>query len=437
MEVKWPTDLLYQPTRRQVIDRYVASFDERDSHQAQIIAESIADPHRPLARYQVLIPVAAHQEAAQIPLALEQYANQQTDQPFTVILGLNSPVSECNNPHIDLTVTAINEARQRYPHLDLRTAMTIYDQPTIGMIRRDLWNGALISSLGENAYDKKNTSDEIIGINHDIDLVSMSPRYIQRIQQFYRMRQQRYVEHGMTAPLGARSTTIKHATSLEHPNISKTIFWSDYSARQMGSSFEAGLVFPMSHYAMHGGFRTLDALHETRPLFQHPPFRHAIAGTTIETSPRRYIDRVQHGYDNIWTPDSFGATDGCRAPGDAPDISHQQVENIINQRASWGSQFEPSLVIMAQRAMQLHGTKKSVANIATFDIDKLNNPRKSYREERDEYAAIYDKSIRLSAAVLARVIGSEHLTKRATRLMEDIHYKNSSIDKIFKAPTDR
>lgn len=170
-------DLPAVPNRRQLVERYIGTFTDRDRGTADTIAAQLYNPKLPLADCQVLIPVAAHQESTQIQNTLAQYARQLTDQPFSVILSLNSPATEQSNPGINDTLQQIELARATHPNLDLRAALTFYDTPTIGLIRRDLWNGALVASTYSGAYDDPN--DDIIGINHDIDAVSISPRYIQ------------------------------------------------------------------------------------------------------------------------------------------------------------------------------------------------------------------------------------------------------------------
>ncbi|MEO7904488.1 MAG: hypothetical protein ABIR91_01695, partial [Candidatus Saccharimonadales bacterium] len=149
-------DLPALPDRRQLVEHYIGTLTDRDRGAADNIAAQLYNPERALADCQVLIPVAAHQESTQIQNTLAQYAHQQTDQPFSVILSLNSPATEQLNPGVNDTLQQIELARAAHPDLDLRTALTFYDTPTIGLIRRDLWNGALIASTYSGAYDDPN-----------------------------------------------------------------------------------------------------------------------------------------------------------------------------------------------------------------------------------------------------------------------------------------
>ncbi|HET8884101.1 MAG TPA: hypothetical protein VFM68_01375 [Candidatus Saccharimonadales bacterium] len=421
MEPFFEAESLWRPpTRRQIIDTYVTHLNERDNLHGQHIADSIYDSGQPLASHLVLIPVAAHQEAAQIPQALDQYAQQQTDQPFSVVLGLNSPSSEQNNPEIDKTLAAIDHTKQRHPDLDIRTAMTFYDDSTIGMIRRDLWNGALLASLDQGAYTQD--KDEVIGINHDIDLVSMSPRYIQRVQRAYQHEQHKYDSAGIPPiPLPIKTTIVKHAPSPQHPNISKGTYWADFVVRQRNSSFEAGLIFPLSYYADRGGFAANAKTNEAAELAGPVDERHVIPGTIMQTSPRRYIDRLQYGFDNIWSDDTFGATNACRQVDDKPDINHATLEDIIEQ----------------------DGLPDRISDMSKSAINSVVKKHNSviYTTRGQEYAAIdtleksmqqaIDKKIILAMNVLARVVQSPRLASEVLSLYPNDGYRDSIIDPYF------
>lgn len=408
----------YAPTRSEAIHGYVERFDARDAASAQHIADEIIDQNQPLAKHLVLIPVAAHQESTQIEPALAQYANQITKQPFTVILGLNSPTTEADNPHILATSAAIDRAKKQHPDLDVRSTMTFYDEPTIGMVRRDLWNGTLLATMSEGAYLNE---DEIIGINHDIDVVSINPRYIHRIQEHYTRQQRAHTNAGMqSTPFTPRATLLKHAPSEAHPNTSKGIYWMDFITRQMNSSYEASLVLPFSHYANTGGFNTTSKTYETQHLFEARAGRKSfIPGTTMQTSPRRYIDRLQYGYENIWTDESFGASDTCRTVHNTVDISHGELEDIISRNGH---------------------LEQTVASIASAAINQLlldQRSRFTTVENSDEEELvqvmheIVSTKIGLIINVLARVIESHTLSTHAIALYCDMPYRDAIINQHF------
>jgi hypothetical protein len=98
--------------------------------------------------------------------------------------------------------------------------MMHYETPIISEIRRDLWNGALLSAMNSGAY--LYDDDEMIGINHDIDTTSMSPRYRQRVQRYCTGRRRAHANAGMASvQFSPRATPLKHTPSSTHPNISK------------------------------------------------------------------------------------------------------------------------------------------------------------------------------------------------------------------------
>lgn len=314
-------------TRYEAVNSYIETgLSARDKMAAIAIASQFQNSERPLSRWQVLIPVAAHQEATQIAPALEQYAAQQPKEPYSVLLSLNSPLGHAASAGVSDTVEAVGQAMRRYPELDVRYSMTFYESPTIGMIRRDLWNGALLARVNEGGYE--NGQPETIGLNHDIDIERLSPHYLAAIQNHYQQREAKYAFHNMHTVITPMTTTkLSHAPSSAHPNISKGAAWADFAARQAGQSYEAGMVFPFSHYADRGGFRANATTYETEPLFDRT---RDIPGASAQTSPRRYIDRLQYGYGAIWTNETFGSNDECRdQSAERPDLTSQELEAIV------------------------------------------------------------------------------------------------------------
>lgn len=408
----------YEPTRPEILAQYLGTFTERDDIHARHVNKSIADPARPLARYLVMIPVAAHQESAQIKPAIAQYAKQMTDQPFTLILGLNSPLTEAGNPAIDKTMVEVGIAQNTYPDLDIRTAMTFYMEPTIGMIRRDLWNGVLLTALDEGAYIKEDK--EVIGINHDIDVVSITPKYIRRIQNHYNTLEPANPEYA-PSPLPLGSTNIKHAPSPDHPNVSRGIYWTDFIHRQMDTSYEAGLVIPLSHYAQNSGFSVDSRTHETRPfLTEHPV---AINGTNIETSPRRYIDRLRHGYGRIWTNETFGPNDACRELQNAADISSAELDEIIIGKSRLKMDMVNIAIASANRYLQDH--------IITSEIQTPSDAEIERQLLLKNLENIVDKKIRLASEVLRRIVKSDIAANEVSSLQTNKDFKKSVLESYY------
>ncbi|MFI5212445.1 MAG: hypothetical protein ACHQTE_00605 [Candidatus Saccharimonadales bacterium] len=401
-------------TRREIVYNYMDNLSTEDIHDANAIRTQITNPDMPLSQYQVIIPVAAHQEAAQIPVALEQYAHQMTDQPFSIILGLNSPSAEQFNPTIADSMKTIDDAKQSYPHLDIRAAMTFYNQPRIGTIRRNLWNAALLASSDEGAYT--NVSDEVIGMNHDIDTISITPRYIQRVQQHYQKRQRTFTAHGMNAPLPAQTSVVKHAFSPDHPVISAGAYWTDFYTRSAGGWYEEGVIAPMSHYARSGGFTRDASTYETRPLAQDLPKKHVITGTTMQTSPRRYIERLQYGFDAIWTNDSFGDNDSCRTVATRPDMTLEQLEAVMLK----DNHLSNTIALMAHAAVNTYLCHDSLRQlISPLSIEE------HYAKDGElisTLARLTRQKIALASNVMARVLKSPRLTDHAIDLYTNNEY---------------
>lgn len=392
--------------RHAFVADYLASLDERDLHHAEQIAQSIEKPGMPLASTLVLIPVAAHQEAGNIERSLRLYAEQTTGQPFSVILSLNGPASEASNPGVAATLEAVARAQQHYPHLDVRSALTFYDDPTIGAIRRDLWNGALLQANREGAY-APTAQSEYLGISHDIDTLAMSPRYIERIQAYYAVRQRRHDEVRLPPlPHSPRSTLVKHAPSPEHPEISRGIYWLDFTSRYSGVAYEEGLVIPLSHYAKQGGFPASSRTHETSTLWNVSTYEHHISGTTMETSPRRLVERLRNGYHTVWAPNTFGADDVCRNGATHDDITHEALEAIIEQK-----EFLPTLSAMAHQAIAI-----TLERTGLFRASIDNDPELSAFVEAN---VAMNRRLLLAAEVLNRVIEAPRLAANVLDAMDD------------------
>lgn len=291
------------------------------------VAEDFYDPDKPISDFGVLIPVAASQDADKIVPAMGEYARQEGTKPFTIFLSLNSPL-DVSQDKIREAEQQVELAKQLFPWLDIRHTVMRYDTPIIGQIRKDLWDGAMRVALTDGIYDR--VGGDLIGFNHDIDTESMSRHYMRNAQAFYRKKQAEFAATGRTeTPLPPRYTQLKHAFPFAtHPNIARTLFWSDLSLRQVirGGVYSAGMAVPFSYYAKQRGFDKDAVIQEFESLL--PRDNAGILGTSMETSPRRIVMRIGNGaLSEIWTVDSFGPLDDCRNPlALPPDISSDDME---------------------------------------------------------------------------------------------------------------
>lgn len=304
------------PSRNDRIETYLR--DTSDTN-AEDMAISFCEREKPLSSTVVLIPVAAEQEAAHIHKAMAAYAGQTDCDPFTIALLLNyrSGISYDRLLGVQESIKAVELAKRTYRDtLDIRFAVQQYDDPTIGHIRKDLWDAALMLAATEGAFDDE--SSYTIGISHDIDTDSMEPHYIRNVQQDYKAEQQQAaLRHAPGIVLTPRHTKVRHTLPFKtHPNTSDAIFWADYSVDHAEPfvGYEEGLVLPFSYYANAGGFRRESRVYETRPLTcsvtRNISF---VQDAEMRTSPRRYIKRFpEYGFGGIWQEGSFTDADECR-----------------------------------------------------------------------------------------------------------------------------
>lgn len=317
-------------TREQVVDNYLSKLGGMERENASTLAAEFQHKDKPLANTVVLIPIAAHQEAHNIQNAIAQYANQQTSQPFSILLYLNAP-HDADRQSIDATLIELEKAKKDHTNLDLRVSSPeLYANPKIGTIRRRLWNAALLLAHVEGAFD--NPNNDVIGINHDIDVVRQSPRNISRIQSFTSRVQQYYEILNLPSAISRpHATYVKHAHDTQHPSAAKGVFWYDFSYRQLRprGSYDAGLVIPFSYYANKGGVEADKTTYEMRP-FTAGNALFMIPRTFLETSPRRFLQRMHDttSFSQIWTEGTFGPHDTCRTEW-IPDITEHRLDIII------------------------------------------------------------------------------------------------------------
>lgn len=318
-------------TRKQVVGNYLNRLGAFEQESANMTAAELRDSDKPLASTTVLIPVAAHQEAHNIENAVNQYANQQTSKPFSVLLYPNAPM-DSDQDAVGATMDEMEKAKKAHPELDIRyTSPNLYDKPTIGTIRRDLWNAALLLAHYEGAFD--DPTGEVVGINHDIDVVRQSPRNIGRIQKRYERVQAEYNRLNIPGNISRpHSSFVKHSYDPEHPNASRAVFWHDFTYWQVRprGAYDAGLVLPFSYYADRNGIAADANTYEMKPMTKDKQF-YVIPGTLLETSPRRFHQRLHTAnLGNIWMGTSFGANDVCRTE-DLPDIDNLRLQSIVRQ----------------------------------------------------------------------------------------------------------
>ena len=319
--------MAYVPANRSAAERpeIMAGFfdglsDEDASHSYRVAAEIAAC--KPLANTVAVIPVAVHQEAAQIFPAMAEYAEQVGDaDPFTLVLNLNCPTSEANSDGTQATMDELERAGAAFPELDIRSFFRTYDEPRQGRIRRDAWNGVLRAAV---LHDQIDEQQSVIVLNQDIDLLRMRRGSIAATQDEYA----RLAREGFVLPIGGMRMT--HGKSEGHPNITTAVQWDDYIYYARGIAFEAGLIIPAEMYALFGGIRSTTRVGEVIKNTGEPHF--FVRGAHAVTSPRRFHDRMHEDGYEIWQVQNFSATDACRdiKGDDRPDITREHMMQLID-----------------------------------------------------------------------------------------------------------
>lgn len=413
------------PTRQERMRVFIGDeMSESDRETAQILATDFEDVSKPMEKTAVLIPVAAQQDAGHIVHTMGEYAKQRGCDPFTIFLYLNTPdiTSPKGKKRTWDSLKAVGQARRLYPNLDIRSALMQDDESTIGGIRRDLWNAAILLADHEGLFS--NGPDDVIGINNDIDTTFISPHYIARIQQHYKKRQAR--ANQVNVPSTAHSTVgtrVSHAVLPSHPNVGKVTRWIDNSLFQAPNhvSYEAGFAIPFSQYAKRGGFRRTSLTHETSWAYDDfPRVLHHLTGAQLYTSPRRYIDRVaEHGTEGIWKPGSFGPTNRCREVL-LPDISTEQAEDLILNRLQEDLQY-----YWLPGAM--HPIYEEIKHASTFNLGAPSFEA----EKKQEAIARVERQIAKAARLLERVIHSSVLADIVRTGIDTTPYAESQVTSVI------
>jgi hypothetical protein len=386
------------PTREERVRVFLGDhLNASDQELYNLVAESFHDPIKPMANTAVLIPVAAQQDVNLIHNAMEQYSKQRGHEPFTIFMLLNAPT---DSDLMEVSDKEVQRVTKSFPELDIRSIYAEYSDPSIGGIRFDLWNSALMLAYHEKLI--KPGKPDIIGINHDIDVNYISPHYIKRVQQYYEFRQSRAAMVGMPeAPLRPAGTRVSHSVLPSHPNVGKVTQWVDNTYFQMPerASYEAGIVIPFSWYTLLGGFDPMNKTHETSWINDGTPLKN-ITSAQLYTSPRRYIDRLEeHRTTGIWTPDSFGTSDDCRESL-KPDISTNVAEELIIERLHRD-------MVESWMYGALHGVYSALKYASHSELKTSSYVDSLHCEAENQAAKQHAKAARF----LRKIVGSEALAE--------------------------
>lgn len=402
-----------EKSRYTEVERYLS---EAISPISEKLARQFKRESIPISRTIAAIPVAAHQDSDLVYSTLEQYA-QQTDypEPFTICLLLNAP-KNADQDSLNQAMQHAQRAMNDFPELDVRIATATYEQPTIGEIRKDLWDAIAYRSLEDGAYHQPN--HDVTVLNQDIDIVRMNQHYLARIQRYLHDTDHPGSEQAVIAKTA--STAVRHDLPGEpYRYTTGGIAWSEsmrllMQPTSVSGGVEAGLVIPLTRYVNVGGFRLASKIGETSRFYSNTSVNtmpNFIPGTGLTTSPRRFLDRFpRFGYDNLWTDDSFSATDQCRNqsyhPVDATE--EQRDEHIIHSMPDIGASLRDVAAITTLRNPQ------NVENVIHL-----------YPEYKDRVTRLHH----LGSFVLERLVGSKPLGDLFT--WQNQHYSEDALLRSF------
>lgn len=156
---------------------------------------------------------------------------------------------------------------------------------------------------------------------------------------------------------------------------------------------------PFSYYAKKRGFDKGAIIHETMRFA--PESNAGIAHTGMDTSPRRYIDRIRrYKRADIWTIDSFGCDDTCRGQDlIAADISHTEMVEWILESLNGDLEMFCTDAYRKWQINAISAMVRSANGLEVFDKRKLAD------DLRNSFAA----RLRLARHILENIVQSPRL----------------------------
>lgn len=285
----------------------------------------------------VAIPVAGHQEAANIDTALGLYRKQLLAKDlWELVLFVNSPKKDPDGSKISNqeTMDEIERARAKYELPNLRVLEHQYDEPEpMGTIRGDLWDSIVFDLHARGAKDK------VLVINNDIDVAGLREDYVGEMAFKHFINGWRFIR----GPL-------RFAREPLAPTASKIInyYWSMYtaSAKKQGGNavVEANSGLDISTYCEIGGIDRSLEVNEFNELAERKRMLSKSRYTTIfadehwhqqvplKTSPRRQLAAIAMGNSvfNTWDTSKvpFTPFDELRIASPVHAAEHQASQNI-------------------------------------------------------------------------------------------------------------
>lgn len=162
---------------RTEIEGYLARLEDSHRERIQELAHSV-EPMKPECELSICIPVAGHQEEANIERTLSSYLHQTANpDSFELVLFVNHPDSDENGNPItsDGTLEKISAFKEAHPEINIRVMSAILprDEARIGNIRKLLNDANLVRT-----QERGGAKDTIL-VSNDADTKGVSPQYVQ------------------------------------------------------------------------------------------------------------------------------------------------------------------------------------------------------------------------------------------------------------------
>jgi hypothetical protein len=405
-----------QLDERAEASRYFNVMDSVYRRRVRELAEA-AGPMDPECAVSVCIPVAGHQEEANIERTLSSYLNQTADpRSFELMLFLNHPdKDEAGNPvKLDRTAEHILRFKKDHPEMLIKIiyAALPRDEAKIGNIRKYLNDAALMRA--QMRPDNK----EIVMVSNDADIKGIAPEYIENFQKKFSSNEK------VDAIMGQLDWDPEAYIRNPLVHIGTRLFqYIDMLNRKAGiniGSSGANFAFRGSSYAAVGGYSADAGLAEDVDLGRRMRFARkestdgyipiAFGGARVSrlyTSARRAEKAVRDGLAPVeqWQK-GFGAFDDevrktkWEDTGSAPDYSNPEIvqkltvelETVINRtlRAAKNWQDADRFAQNMDRSLGWLGVKfEKVGDdqIKITDASKLIAGLKEYQEQGMEIMA--------------------------------------------------
>lgn len=331
---------------RAEVDQYLKKQEGAHFERIQELAHSV-EPMKPECELSICIPVAGHQEEANIERTLSSYLNQSANpDTFELVLFVNHPdTNEAGNPISgDGTMERILAFKAEHPELNIRTMQAVLprSEARIGNIRKILNDANLVRS-----QERGGSKDTII-VSNDADTKGVAPEYVQNF----------------IGKLGSESEADALMGQLDwdpeayvrNPliHIGTRLFqYIDLQNRQAGlgiASSGANFAFKSSIYAAIGGYSSDSEIAEDVDLgrriklardgaTEHVPVAFGGARTSrLYTSARRAERAVRDGLSTVeqWNQGFSAFDDEVRKTkwedtGAAPDYDDPKVVSLLTK----------------------------------------------------------------------------------------------------------